>query len=92
MAGHTRNGTPGESLNVILGVPPLDLHIEAEVLKARLRLDGKSYGKTNGHILHADNELNKAGITNNKQTDNIDREIIWENKIQNRTGQPKDRS
>ena len=76
-------------LNIITNIPPLDLHIEGEVLKARVQLTGKLaynwlgkyFGKTKGHILHADDEYKEAKLTSCDKLDDIPHEIIWVKKF-----------
>jgi hypothetical protein len=58
MSGHFRKGTPNAGLYIVLGIPPLDLYIKEEIMKARIRIEhnlihnwnGKGNGKRLGRI------------------------------------------
>jgi ribonuclease HI len=82
--GNFRKGTPGDGLDIIFNVTPIDLFIEEEILKARTRLSGKldynwkgkAFGKKHGHIKMAD-ELSAKTNFGPVQLDKIEKEIIW---------------
>jgi hypothetical protein len=44
MAGHFRKGTPGDGLDVVLHVPPLDLYIRGEIIRSYYRLRDQLVG------------------------------------------------
>jgi hypothetical protein len=67
LSGHFRKATPGEGLNLIMHVPPLDIHLRGEIVRSHFRLTGKLVGPfykrvRGGHLLAAERLFAAAGV------------------------------
>ena len=87
LTGSYHPGTPTEGLNIIFDTMPIDLYIKSEVIKARVRLEGKldytwkgkSFGKALGHITYAD-KLKKETKLPSNELDKKNKEPMWDKK------------
>ncbi len=85
--GHFRQSTPARGLEAITDTMPLDLHIQAEIIKVRIRLKDNlqrnwSGGNTKkwsltGHIKRSDTLLSKMGLPDTP-TDKTTRTHMWD--------------
>jgi ribonuclease HI len=58
LSGSFRKGTPAEGLNIIMHVPPLDIHLQGEIIRSYYRLEHKLVGPfyqpvRRGHLVAA---------------------------------------
>ena len=96
--GNFRDNTPGDSLEVILDIMPLDIFLRGEAKKANYRLkenfdhDWSGVGKSKrlGHVLQAKHDEIEMGLETT-QSDKIDTHPIWEKNYTIVTGNGDDR-
>ena len=86
---HPLRSTPTDGMEVALGLLPLDLHVEAEGIKARLRTrtqvndrwDGLGVHRAEGHRRYWDTTLNKICPTS-LPMDKITKVMNWERPLE----------
>ena len=85
MMGNFRKGTPGDSLDILMGTTPIDLHMKEEALLATARMHGKfdtpSIVKPGnvrkGHIETLTKEYRDLHLTDISMADTMEKHIIW---------------